>query len=59
MTGALTADPYLWPRGGLHAATIRPGGTPCLEINRKSQNLRHKSHSHASAARNGRANAGL
>jgi hypothetical protein len=59
MTGALTAGPHLWQRGGLRAATIRPGGTPCPEINRKSQNLRHKSHSYASAARNGRANAGL
>jgi len=28
MTGALTADPYLWQRGGADAATIRPGRTP-------------------------------
>jgi hypothetical protein len=28
MTGALTADPYLWQRGGVDAAAIGPGGTP-------------------------------
>jgi len=59
MTRTLTADPYLWRWGGAHTAAIRPWRTPRPGINRKLQNLRHKSHSRASATRNGRANAGI
>src|SRR6187431_3397516 len=57
--GALARRPNMWPRGGVGAAEVRPRRTRCLKINRKSQNLRHKSHSRASATRNKRANAGV
>jgi hypothetical protein len=52
MTGLLTARPHLWRRGGGNVAAIRQQRHPCPKINRKSQNLRQKSHSWRPAARN-------
>jgi hypothetical protein len=59
MTGALTACPHLWRRGGGSVAAIRQQRHPCPEINRKLQNLRQKSHSQCPAVPNKRVSTGI
>jgi hypothetical protein len=59
MTGGLTFRPRLWRRGVGSVAVIRRRRHPCLEINRKAQNLRQKSHSQRPAAPNKRLSTGI
>jgi hypothetical protein len=59
MTGALTADPYLWRPGGGSVARIRRRRFLCPKISRKAKYLRQKRHSRRAAARDMHLSSGI